>query len=601
MERANLLGPVFPVEFMLPLRRRRQFLLRLAYAGILLFALWQAFSIIAWQPGTVMTPNRVSALASSFFHTFAMIQLVAVLLIGPAIVAGTIAQERQRRTIEYLFATDLRNSEIVLGKLAARMAQMSLLVLTGLPVVALTMLLGGVAPGLLLQLFIITLSTMVFVGAIAMAVSVYSPRPRDAVSRTFLALFALLVLPWLLMPVLSVMPAALQLVRPDLLAMGQLYNPIFAYWGLAFADMLPVPMPYWQILLLHVGQQALLAALALGLAVFRVRAVHLAAGGTTVATRRRHAQVQRRRPPGDRPVLWKEMHTTNDAGRAALFRKVFFALCMVGAAALSALSFCWELRWAGDGTQYLAYTSTIATIIGCIALLAIGARAATCVTAEKEQQTWDAVLATPMEGREIVSGKILGSMSLLRWLLPGLTILWLPVGYFIPEAPYALPFMLLPYIVCAAFAAALGTFISLQTRSSQRALAITLGAMVFGGGGFMFCCFPAFAMTGEQLFILVLGFCAPFLVNIPAILVGAGLTDFDEMVSSYLVGVVGYSLLAAAFWASSRMQFDQLSGRTYPRHWTEWAPPPPEPDKGRASRPPAGEIRSPTSESPPDD
>ena len=54
----------------------------------------------------------------------------------PAVAAGGIASERQRRTIEYLFATDLSNGEIVLDKLCARLLTVGKLLLATLPVLA---------------------------------------------------------------------------------------------------------------------------------------------------------------------------------------------------------------------------------------------------------------------------------------------------------------------------------------------------------------------------------------------------------------------------------------------------------------------------------
>ena len=69
--------------------------------------------------------------------------------------------KRQRRRLDFLFATDLRNHEIILGKLASRLASVALLLVTGLPVLALMQLLGGVEPNFLLACFGATLATMV--------------------------------------------------------------------------------------------------------------------------------------------------------------------------------------------------------------------------------------------------------------------------------------------------------------------------------------------------------------------------------------------------------------------------------------------------------
>jgi len=44
-----------------------------------------------------------------------------------------IAEEKERKTLDFLLASDLRSREIVLGKLASRLAYLTLVLLTGLP------------------------------------------------------------------------------------------------------------------------------------------------------------------------------------------------------------------------------------------------------------------------------------------------------------------------------------------------------------------------------------------------------------------------------------------------------------------------------------
>ena len=120
--------------------------------------------------------HAVARFSAAFFDTFAVLQLLAVVLLGPAMVAGTIAAERERRTIEYLFASSLSNAEIVLGKLAARLLHVVYVILAGVPVLALVMLLGGIAPEAVLVLLILTLSTVLTVSTLSIAVSVWSAR-----------------------------------------------------------------------------------------------------------------------------------------------------------------------------------------------------------------------------------------------------------------------------------------------------------------------------------------------------------------------------------------------------------------------------------------
>ena len=168
-----LLGPIFSVELVTGARRVRYFVLRVVYAGVLLAAL-----SVAYLQTSVAGSGALANATAGFFGAFAVLQVLAVLAIGPAMAAGTVALERQRRTIEYLFRSPLSNAEILLSKLAARLVQMTGLVLAGLPVLALAMMLGGIAPEALLVVMAITASTLAAVTMISIAVSAWAPRRR---------------------------------------------------------------------------------------------------------------------------------------------------------------------------------------------------------------------------------------------------------------------------------------------------------------------------------------------------------------------------------------------------------------------------------------
>ena len=73
-----------------------------------------------------MGPRETAVLAETFFGTFMIVQLILIVLLTPAYVAGAIAEEKDRKTMEFLLATDLRNREIVLSKLLSRLANLSL-------------------------------------------------------------------------------------------------------------------------------------------------------------------------------------------------------------------------------------------------------------------------------------------------------------------------------------------------------------------------------------------------------------------------------------------------------------------------------------------
>src|SRR5262249_5266103 len=145
---------------------------RCIYVGALLLVLyWQYSEIVTFRPMAPLTPrarmaaspvfllpraNLMAEFAERFFNVFMVLQFSLVMLLTPVYAASSIAEEKDRKTLEYLLATDLRNREIVLGKLLSRLAILTLTVLTGLPVLSVVQFLGGVDPDLLLAGFVAT-------------------------------------------------------------------------------------------------------------------------------------------------------------------------------------------------------------------------------------------------------------------------------------------------------------------------------------------------------------------------------------------------------------------------------------------------------------
>jgi hypothetical protein len=186
-------GPVFVYDLVRTARKGQAFAHRFLYGCLVFAVLLMVFAV--WAPGDFLSTRtwadvpisrrEMPRFALSIFVSFLATQFAGVLLITPAYVAGAIAQERERRTLEFLLVTDLTDREIVLGLLAARLANLFLLILTGLPVFALLQLLGGVDPAFIVAGFVATLMTMLSVGSLSILVSVHSRRPLSAVLLTY--------------------------------------------------------------------------------------------------------------------------------------------------------------------------------------------------------------------------------------------------------------------------------------------------------------------------------------------------------------------------------------------------------------------------------
>ena len=131
--------------------------------------------------------------SSRFGEQFSLALLVAqmavMVLLTPAYAAGSIAEEKERRTWQYQLATDLSNREIVLGKFFGRFVFLLGILMAGLPVLSLTTLIGGVDILFLIFAYLLTGSTVALLTA-APLVSVTVPRivPRNVWAQLAVAL-----------------------------------------------------------------------------------------------------------------------------------------------------------------------------------------------------------------------------------------------------------------------------------------------------------------------------------------------------------------------------------------------------------------------------
>ena len=116
-------------------------------------------------------------------------------LIAPALTAGCLTVEKEKRTLEGLFLTRLSCANIVLGKLCSALGFLLLMILCALPVLAVSFLLGGVDPAQLAWAFGIIVATVLAVGAFGLYCSGRFAKTATAVVVAYLgALFWLLAI-----------------------------------------------------------------------------------------------------------------------------------------------------------------------------------------------------------------------------------------------------------------------------------------------------------------------------------------------------------------------------------------------------------------------
>ncbi len=491
-------GPVFNFELLSTSRRGRFYTVRAFYATVLLIILWAIHS--GWSSaydGAELPVSMVKWFALSALGGITIGQEILVLVLTPALVAGVIADEKKRKTLHYLMASQLTSSEIVLGKLFVRMLYVGVLLGVSVPVMSLLVMLGGIDPRLVLLSCGATLSTAWFLATLSIWVSTIARRPRKALFITY-GLEGL----WLVVPslVTSTVATGSPMIDGAILKIAEWVgasSPADVMWivsrGMMFGGLANwEEMVYWMI-----GLQLAAGVVLAALAAVQLRPIFRRQDDTVRKPRGLRAMLATRRLRshprlGDRPMLWKELHTSRVRGFARFVGWLLtliaggfllFYSVKLGRDAFSEVQqfgYGGRMDWntAAARWQFYWFLEVVVPLIYLVGTVGVAGAAAASITSEHEEDTWVSLTTTDLTGREIVLSKLLGSLARARrlWAVIGLLIVagvaanslhWLSI----PMLALALP-------VYGWFAASLGIWISIQLRSTWRSQFLTIAALL---------------------------------------------------------------------------------------------------------------------------
>ncbi len=252
--------------------------MRIAYGFILLYIFWSGFSHWSFNNSNgLLTIQQAATIGSGIFLSVVFLQSIAILLLTPALTAGVIADEKQRKTLHYLLASCLSSSEIVLGKLTSRLLLATVIVFLTLPILVMLSFVGGVDPNDVLLLTAASFSTMFVLGAFSICISVHARKPREALVIAYLG-----ELVWLFGP------SILKNLAP--------WNQVdYGFFVVPLCDVIGATSPFYVITdagaffranpntwymnwMWMVGSQVLLGAVLTTVAVIRLRPVYRAEG-----------------------------------------------------------------------------------------------------------------------------------------------------------------------------------------------------------------------------------------------------------------------------------------------------------------------------------
>ncbi len=442
------LGPTNPIAVRLVengSRRRKHLLVRSLYlAALIIVLLW---ALLLNTQGDALDYRQLARAGAQSFTYVAYLQVGLICVLAPVFMAGAISQEADPRTWDILLTTPLSGPQIVLGNLFGRLFFILALLLASLPLFAITQYFGGVPGRSIMASYLIAACAALFVGTVAIALSVSRLAGKRAVFTFYVAVVSYLALTagldavfrnaglgaaggagvtW--MTAINPFLTLHALLEPAGYPRAPEGTPGVAGWFLGR----PV-LTY--ALITTLGSLLLMVASTLTVRTGGLQQFASVGGGSRAPWYRRlvglgPAGSEHRAPRSvwSNPVAWREA-----AARQATLPRILARWSFIAAGALLGLALVLIYHFGGIGTDTfrLALAATILGEVGVIALVAVN-NAATAVSREREDGTLDLLLTTPITPQAYLGGKLRG---LVTYLLPMLAI---PLGTLLIAGGYVL-------------------------------------------------------------------------------------------------------------------------------------------------------------------
>ncbi len=186
-----MINPIWAFSGRRRMRTMRTALLLTLYGmAVLLFGLGTSFGRLCGQ--TVSIYGMRNGLEGYIYMM--VFQFVLILLVTPALTAGSISGERERQTLELLLVTNTGSFSIVMGKLLESLGMMMLLIIATLPAMCLPLLLGCVTLGQVLEGLLFLSVTAFATLSVGMLASTLFRRTVASTVVAYLAVFVIGIL-----------------------------------------------------------------------------------------------------------------------------------------------------------------------------------------------------------------------------------------------------------------------------------------------------------------------------------------------------------------------------------------------------------------------
>jgi ABC-2 type transport system permease protein len=453
-----LTGPLFDKELRVSSRRRRNYVLRSMYVISLTLFIAIVWMDVVYLYGSMTMQKALMAVAGkTIITTIVWFQFIATQLIAVIILSNSISDEIYHRTLGILMTTPINSFQIVMGKLFSKLLHIVLLLAVSVPLLAVVRVFGGVPWNYILSSLCITITAVIFAGALSLNFSISNRRTYVVIIKTIVtlgilyifipALAGALLLPprWFFVPVFGNPVSQFR----ELIALLY-FNPFGAMSIITTTMLSPMrglPFFFWP---LHCGMMLAASALLIARSVKVVRKVALrqAVGSTELIPKFRFRREKNKNSLTSNessgiikqvtglPVLWKELRAPMIQGRDGRNSKIGLGIAVV-ALVITYAVFSGH-RYLGEDFAHVMY-ALMFVVMGSIFNMVLSA---TCITSEKESSSWPILMATSMDDWHIVLGKAAGVFykCLPIWLLfAGHVLIFVLIRYIHPIAILHVP------------------------------------------------------------------------------------------------------------------------------------------------------------------
>lgn len=527
-------GPIIAREVLTTPRPLRFFLMRAAYAGMLFILMWTAWqSLIGWQD--VRDVGIMSRFGKVLYQIFAFVELTLMLFFAPIAAATAVAHEKDRRTFLLLLMTDLRDVEIVLGKLAASLLLVATMLATSAPIFFISLLIGGISAIQMGEVLSVTASAGLVGGSLGLLVALWRDRTFQSLALTVMVVVLTMAgvevigsllpnarilgipLPVALNPyrtMTSILePVSETAVRPgpafvivailgavllNLISVSRLRvwnpgrnEPREQREGQSTAEGIETIVELGELPVQPVLASAVAASDASGTLLDNVAAKGAASqpqedGATTGlhVPRRSHRRVTRApgvyRKPWNNPILWRELMTRAYGAKPLIIKfaygLIFFLLVAFFYANPNLESDPWR-------------SAKVLIPLGILSLILINAQGVTSLTSERDSGALDLLLVTELSPKEFIYGKLYGVLYNTKEMVLGpilLTIWFAFSGVITTEVAI---YILIDFLLLCHFSGMLGLHAAITYTNSRAAVANSLGTIFFLMVGILVCAF----------------------------------------------------------------------------------------------------------------